>query len=157
MIYVTHDQSEALSLGERVVVLAAGRIQQIDTPQAIYGNPQNRFVAAFVGWPPMNFFDGELLGSGAGPQQNIEYGIRPERLMLRQQAPDDLSVSGRLERVESLGGVWQIEIIRQGARLIARVPPDAALRQDAELQLWFSRSDLYAFDRTTGTRIEVQQ
>jgi multiple sugar transport system ATP-binding protein len=157
MVYVTHDQSEALSLGERVVVLSAGKIQQIDTPQEIYGNPQNRFVAAFVGWPPMNFLNGEILGAHANDTQNVEYGIRPERLMLQQHAADDLSVSGRIECIESLGGVWQIEIIHNGGRLIARVPPDAALRQDAELRLWFNQTDLYAFNRTTGTRVKVNR
>ncbi len=154
MVYVTHDQSEALSLGQRVVVLAEGQIQQIDTPDGIYKDPRNRFVAGFVGWPPMNFLNGVWLGESGLDTQFVDYGIRPERLMLQTGSSSDVFIAGTLERIESFGGEWQVEISRQGSRVIARVPPDSALRQGTELRLWFHREDLYAFDRASGRRLK---
>ena len=61
MVYVTHDQDESLALGDRVVLLDRGVVQQADSPQALYDRPLNRQVAAFVGWPPMNFLEGRLV------------------------------------------------------------------------------------------------
>jgi multiple sugar transport system ATP-binding protein len=66
MIYVTHDQEEALALGDRVVVLEQGRVQQADPPTALYERPANRFVAGFFGWPPINLLDGHLVAEGEG-------------------------------------------------------------------------------------------
>lgn len=74
-IYVTHDQTEALTMGDRIVVLNNGDIQQVDTPEQIYNNPQNTFVAGFVGSPQMNFIEGKDIGL----YENILYGIRPEK------------------------------------------------------------------------------
>lgn len=154
MVYVTHDQSEALSLGQRVVVLADGQIQQIDTPDGIYKEPSNRFVAGFVGWPPMNFLDGDWLENSGLDAHCIDYGIRPERLLLQPSSSADAFIAGRLERIESFGGEWQVEISRNGSRVIARVAPNPELRRDNELRLWFRREDLYAFDRATGRRLQ---
>src|SRR5262249_23521310 len=65
MVYVTHDPAEALALGDKVVVLDQGRVQQADSPTGLYERPANRFVAGFVGWPPMNFLDGRLARNGS--------------------------------------------------------------------------------------------
>ncbi|HMP08614.1 MAG TPA: sugar ABC transporter ATP-binding protein, partial [Lacipirellulaceae bacterium] len=65
MIYVTHDQVEAMTLGERIVIMDAGVVQQADRPLTIYREPANRFVAAFIGSPPMNFLSGEIVSGGA--------------------------------------------------------------------------------------------
>ncbi len=156
MVYVTHDQSEALSLGRRVAVLCAGEVQQIDTPENIYNNPINRFVASFVGWPPMNFLGADSLAAAGIDAPGSEFGIRPERLTLQPRAPEDLSITGRLERIESFGGEWQVQITHRDARVIARIPPDSALQVGGELRLWFRRNDLYAFDRATGRRVKLQ-
>ena len=75
-IYVTHDQTEALTMGDRIVVLNNGDIQQVDSPDEIYNNPKNTFVAGFVGSPQMNFINGKDLGL----DENILYGIRPEKV-----------------------------------------------------------------------------
>jgi len=154
MVYVTHDQSEALSLGQRVVVLADGQIQQIDTPDEIYQAPRNRFVAGFVGWPPMNFLNEEWLRNTGIDASSVDFGIRPERLLLRPGGAADLSISGKLERIEPFGGEWQVEISWQGSRVIARVPPATALQREAEVRLWFRREDLYAFERVSGRRLK---
>jgi ABC-type sugar transport system ATPase subunit len=65
MVYVTHDQEEALTLGDRVVLLDRGEVQQVDRPQALYDRPVNRAAAAFIGWPPMNFLEGQLVQEGS--------------------------------------------------------------------------------------------
>lgn len=156
MVYVTHDQSEALSLGERVIVLSGGEVQQIDNPENIYHRPVNRFVAGFIGWPPMNFFGARSFAVAGTGAEGLEYGVRPERLALRPNAADDLCITGRLERIESFGGDWQVEFSHGGTRIIARTPPDAELRAGSDVRLWFRRADLYAFDRATGRRVEPQ-
>lgn len=152
MIYVTHDQAEALSLGERVVVMSSGAVQQIDVPEAIYDRPINQFVAGFIGWPPMNFFSAQVLGDGEYDGARFEYGVRPERLHLRPEPADGLSITGTLERIESFGGEWQMELSCQGERLIARLPPEQTRAVGSEVRLWFRRSDVHVFERSTGKR-----
>ena len=76
-IYVTHDQTEALTMGDRIVVLDKGVIQQADKPEEIYNNPANTFVGGFIGSPQMNFIDGKDLGL----DENVIYGIRPEKMV----------------------------------------------------------------------------
>ncbi|MEL7089594.1 MAG: ATP-binding cassette domain-containing protein, partial [Planctomycetota bacterium] len=77
-IYVTHDQEEAMTLGDRVCVMSEGLIQQCDTPIMVYDRPANRFVAAFLGTPPMNFFDGQLVGQDGGTWFKSHHGINVE-------------------------------------------------------------------------------
>ena len=95
-IYVTHDQTEALTMGDRIVVLNNGDIQQVDSPDEIYNNPKNTFVAGFVGSPQMNFINGKYLGL----DENILYGIRPEKMT----KPDgDIKLTVDVEISEMLG------------------------------------------------------
>ena len=94
MIYVTHDQVEAMTLGDRIVIMNHGVIQQIDKPLALYQNPANHFVAGFIGSPPMNFVDGSVDGGifqfdggrvevgGAIPNGLARFGVRPENLII---------------------------------------------------------------------------
>ncbi len=158
MVYVTHDQSEALSLGERIVVLAGGRVQQIDTPVQVYHRPANRFVAGFVGWPPMNFLAAESFddptrvpaGEGA-----LEYGVRPECFCARPGGADDLPLTGRIERIESQGSEWHLELTHRLGQVLARLRPEEALRVGEQVRLWVKREDLHAFDRASGLRVEL--
>ncbi|WFE76013.1 ABC transporter ATP-binding protein [Roseinatronobacter sp. S2] len=96
MIYVTHDQVEAMTLADRIVVLRDGRIEQVGAPMELYKNPANEFVAGFIGSPKMNFLDAPALGV-AGKS----LGIRPEHLTLSQ---DKGMIEGRISHVEQLGG-----------------------------------------------------
>lgn len=129
-VYVTHDQAEALALGDRVAVLAGGEIQQIDRPEAIYARPANRFVAEFMGHPPMNLLtgvvrakNGEKLWFYSGKwslpidklppsavqrwaQENVILGIRPEMLVLAgaaEKVSTEVGINARVELTESLG------------------------------------------------------
>ncbi|MDD7973553.1 ABC transporter ATP-binding protein [Roseinatronobacter alkalisoli] len=96
MIYVTHDQVEAMTLADRIVVLRDGRIEQVGAPMELYKNPANEFVAGFIGSPKMNFLDAPALGV-AGKS----LGIRPEHLALSRDAG---MIEGRVSHVEQLGG-----------------------------------------------------
>ncbi len=99
-IYVTHDQEEAMTLGDRIVVMSAGRIQQVDTPLNIYRRPSNRFVAAFLGAPPMNFVEGRLAREGGGVVFDGGEGLR---VRMTPGAADRLSSGGHLDKPLVLG------------------------------------------------------
>jgi ABC-type sugar transport system ATPase subunit len=129
MIYVTHDQVEAMTMADRIVVLRAGRVEQIGTPLELYNRPDNRFVAGFIGSPQMNFLSGRiaaihdagarvaldaapdttavaalpLRGSNATAQQPILLGIRPEHVTLGTAVAGSLHVMATIDRVEQLG------------------------------------------------------
>jgi ABC-type sugar transport system ATPase subunit len=152
-IYVTHDQVEAMTLGDRIVVLADGRIQQIGRPIELYRAPINRFVAGFIGTPPMNFVDGALReadgqvffrSGGIGirlPREttatargadSLTLGIRPEDLRLNAPGaalagggPADETFTGRVVLVERLGGTNHVHFdVEGGSRMMASVLND---------------------------------
>lgn len=130
-VYVTHDQEEAMTLGDRVVVMNDGRIQQIDRPQIVYAEPVNRFVAGFIGEPPMNFFDASLeerdgeywivtngfevalpatmtdsVASWDGDPDDLEFGIRPENLSdaaLHDAVPEHRTIEAYVKVIEPMG------------------------------------------------------
>jgi multiple sugar transport system ATP-binding protein len=129
MIYVTHDQVEAMTMADRIVVLRAGRVEQVGTPLELYNRPDNRFVAGFIGSPQMNFLSGRiaavreagahialdaapnaasdaalpLRGSSAAVQQPIRLGIRPEHVMLGAAAAGSMHLTATIDRIEQLG------------------------------------------------------
>ena len=96
MIYVTHDQTEAMTLADKIVVLRDGRVEQIGSPMELYNNPVNQFVAGFLGSPAMNFLPGALIGK----DQGLTAGIRPEDLYRTDNGP----LTGKVIHVEHLGG-----------------------------------------------------
>ncbi len=147
-VYVTHDQEEAMTLGDLVVVMADGEIQQAGSPDQVFRAPVNRFVAGFVGMPPMNFLEGRLQGSGdaivwkesasngaeiavppplarhaAGSSgQPAVLGVRPGAITLDPDAPDNRSFEATVEVVEPLGEMTDIRLTTaSGAALTARV------------------------------------
>lgn len=138
-IYVTHDQEEAMTLGDRIAVMAEGRLQQCDAPLAVYRAPVNRFVAAFLGTPAMNFFEGrpdpqdssilELDGARLPlplslPQapNHLVLGVRPESLVL-SETPIDGGFELQVELVEPLGALMDLQLtLGARARFVARRP-----------------------------------
>ena len=143
-IYVTHDQTEALTMGDRIVVLNNGIIQQVDSPEEIYNNPKNTFVAGFVGSPQMNFIEGKDLGL----DENILYGIRPEKMT----KPDgDIKLTVNVDISEMLGSE-KIAYFNIGDRKCsAKLEADVQIGKTLELSI--KSSDLYKFDMQTGERI----
>ncbi|MCB2192498.1 MAG: ABC transporter ATP-binding protein [Deltaproteobacteria bacterium] len=143
MVYVTHDQTEALTLGQVIAVLHQGRVQQVGGPQEIYQRPVNRFVAGFLGFPPMNFFKGEIEdGRFVCPEPAFSLsvsemtpgpavlGLRPEEL-----TPVEGSLRGRLELVERVGGQSVLHLRDGQARFTATAPADFSAETGAKITL----------------------
>ena len=143
-IYVTHDQTEALTMGDRIVVLDKGVIQQVDTPEEIYNNPQNMFVAGFVGSPQMNFIAGEALSPEFA--EKIA-GVRPEKM----RTGGEFKLTVPVEMTELLGSE-KIAYFSVGEnKCSAKLP--AEFNVEKELELSIKRDDIYLFDKENGKRI----
>jgi sn-glycerol 3-phosphate transport system ATP-binding protein/multiple sugar transport system ATP-binding protein len=147
MLYVTHDQIEALTLGNRIAVLLEGRVQQVGTPDEIWNEPANRFVARFVGSPSMNLLSsGEPVGLET--PADADAGIRPEHVVLGGEG-----VPAEVTLVEPVGSEALVHVRAGGEELIARVT--AELRPDVGdvVRVSAARSRVHLFDRHTGERI----
>ncbi|HSN71210.1 MAG TPA: ABC transporter ATP-binding protein [Steroidobacteraceae bacterium] len=159
-VYVTHDQEEALALSDRIAVLDAGRVQQCASPATLYTDPDNLFVAGFLGSPPLNVIDGALLAAapaigstrGASAVRTCVAGLRPADLVLRGDAvPGSLEVAVSL--TESTGselwvvGEWQGQSVR--ARAAEGFRPEVGTRAWLDL----AQAPVYWFDRASGARI----
>jgi multiple sugar transport system ATP-binding protein len=110
MVYVTHDQVEAMTMADRIVVLNAGRVEQFGTPLELYKAPANKFVAGFIGSPKMNFFE----GAAAGKYQAASVGVRPEHMRISRDAGD---WQGRVGVAEHLGSDTFLHVHVEGAGL----------------------------------------
>ncbi|MDO8363478.1 MAG: ABC transporter ATP-binding protein [Actinomycetota bacterium] len=144
-IYVTHDQVEAMTMGSRVAVLNAGRLEQVGTPQDVYDFPASAFVAQFIGTPPMNLLPPGVLGT-----DDVQVGIRPEHLLL--------TPGGRLQatvtQIEHLGHEVLLHAESAAGRLVARLAPSAALPAMGDsVQLDADAQHMHHFDATTGVRV----
>jgi multiple sugar transport system ATP-binding protein len=177
MIYVTHDQIEAMTLGRRIVVMNSGEIQQIDTPMQLYQKPSNVFVAGFVGSPAMNFFRGRVLddrslqlgstvlrgaSTAAIPDlaslagRELIVGLRPEDLIMTTEAsPDSATLAARLEVVEPVGNEIFLNLRYEEQALVARVLPQALPEVGSVLNLGVRMTALHLFDARTEKRIEA--
>ncbi len=170
MIYVTHDQAEAMTLADRIVVLNHGVIEQVGTPQELYHTPKSRFVAGFVGSPRMNFApvtatggapDWSLAGPGglalavsvSGNRSSpATIGVRPEALSL--VAPEAGRLSGMLERVEDLGHEHFAYVrVAPETVFVVRVPVRPTIARDTRVGLAFRDEDLFLFDEG-GLRLD---
>lgn len=165
MIYVTHDQVEAMTLAERIVVLNAGRVEQVGTPLDLYHAPCNQFVAGFIGSPKMNFLEvrpdganrvrllsGEAMHiavdrSMLAANERLTLGIRPEHVCIAAPG-DDNTVQGTVTLVEHLGDVsyLHIELAQYALPLMMRVAPNTSQRAGDAVMLGFPRSRCYVFD-----------
>ena len=144
-IYVTHDQVEAMTMGSRVAVLNAGRLEQVGTPQDVYDFPASSFVAQFIGTPPMNLLQPGQMGSA-----DVRVGIRPEHLLL---AADGV-LEGTVRQVEHLGHEVLLLTESAGGRLTARVAPHADLPVVGDtVRFDVAPNQLHRFDAVTGVRV----
>ena len=147
MIYVTHDQVEAMTLATRVAVMRGGRIQQIGTPGEVYARPANMFVAGFLGSPSINFIEGDVDGRAA------VLGLRPEHLAL--QAPGDALPVAEVTLVEAMGAHEVVWLDMQGHKLAA-IAPAAGVHQVGDrvgVQMNLERATL--FDPVSQQRIDL--
>lgn len=148
MVYVTHDQTEAMTLADKIVVLNDGHIEQIGKPLDLYRNPANRFVAGFIGSPKMNFLSGEAASAFSAH----EVGIRPEHLSLSSESG---SWEGTVSHAEHLGSDTFIYIEIEGAGLLTvRTPGETTCLPGDRLFVTPDASNIHRFDQE-GTTIRV--
>jgi multiple sugar transport system ATP-binding protein len=180
MILVTHDQAEAMALADRVAVMKDGAVQQVARPQELYARPANRFVAGFIGAPPMNFFEGNLAErngqllfqerAGKAPGfslelkmagrlrehagQAITFGIRPEHISVAE-GNGTVAVRATLERVEPAGAESVLYFANGNHRVVARAPGSAVPNAAESVALRFEMERARFFDAATGVAIEI--
>jgi ABC-type sugar transport system ATPase subunit len=149
MVYVTHDQVEALMLGDRVAIQQDGRFQQVGTPDKVWSAPANRFVARFVGSPPMNVLpaDGPLSVDGLPPEAH-EVGVRPEHVRLGAEGQDAVVVL-----VEPIGSEALATLRLGEAQIVARTSGDARPDEGAAVRVVVRREDVHLFDEQ-GDRLQ---
>lgn len=164
-IYVTHDQTEALTMGDRIVVLDKGVIQQVDTPDNIYQNPANTFVAGFVGSPQMNFINAEVMDEklilndfiiplsdeqkeAIGERKNVIIGIRPENMT---SSDGEIKLAVKVDMSEMLGSEKIVYFYLGETRCSVKLPPNFAVDEDIILKI--NKHNIYFFDKITSERI----
>ena len=177
MIYVTHDQTEAMTLGTRIVVMKDGVVQQVDTPQNLYDNPGNKFVAGFIGAPQMNMVDANVAEKDGGVYlefcgetirldaerakvlkdkgyigKKITLGIRPEDLHDQseiERANKDARIVATIRVYENLGAETYLYFDMDGATWTARVNPSVRVKPGDQVELYMDTTKLHAFDAAT--------
>ncbi len=175
MIYVTHDQLEALSMADHVAVMHEGVLQQFGTPHEIYSQPVNEWVAGFIGEPPMNFVDCEMVEEGGSlclthphftqvlteaqaaivrakdpaGQRQVRLGVRPDEIAVLAEALDE-GIKARVLVTEPLGGDMLVDLALGDSKLLAKTKPDFAGQRGDECSLTFDRNRWHVFDRASG-------
>jgi ABC-type sugar transport system ATPase subunit len=165
MLYVTHDQEEALTLGDRVAVMRAGRLEQVAPPLDVYRKPATAFVAGFVGSPAMNLVsarrDGASRIAGAGfalsmaaPDRPLLLGVRPQDVAI--VAPERGDGRGRVDVIEALGRELLCHVQLEGGPIVrVLTAADARLAENDLVGLAFAREHLHLFDAEGGRRLEL--
>jgi multiple sugar transport system ATP-binding protein len=168
MIYVTHDQIEAMTLADRIAIMKDGLIQQLDSPQEIYNRPVNRYVADFIGSPSMNFFEGSVTDgqfvSGdmtvdlsrydfidGCPTTQASFGIRPEHVVVNDDAP--FSTTAHVDIVEPMGSDTLVWTKINGTSFRFRMDGQATVSTGDDLNIGFDPARASLFDKTTELRL----
>lgn len=180
IIYVTHDQTEAMTMGERIVLMKEGLVQQQGDPMELYDNPVNSFVAGFIGSPAMNLFEAELSMSGSSPyvmlwdgmkvpvdrdrftkmgtaeSGKVLFGIRPEDIEdvdFCLTRDEELSFTATADVVEPMGSETMLYLTADERQVIAKVNPATKASFGRKLRLQMDRSKIHLFDRATGATL----
>jgi len=172
-IYVTHDQVEAMTMGDRIAVMSAGVLQQLDTPENLHEHPTNLFVAGFIGSPSMNFFPAKVVGQNgsavadagffraplrgdaARPGREVILGVRPEDIAdMADVRPDGhVPVEAKVEVVEFLGNELQLGLAARDQAFIARVSTHTQTRPGDTLRVGFNLRKLHVFDKESESAL----
>jgi sn-glycerol 3-phosphate transport system ATP-binding protein len=139
MVYVTHDQTEAMTMADRVVLLRGGRIEQVGTPEELYARPRTAFTASFIGAPPMNLM--------ARDADATIVGVRPEDMVLGREG-----LEASVDSVEYLGADSLVAAKSNGHCLLVRTPGRAPVRAGDAVKVSWDKNNEHHFDRTTGER-----
>jgi multiple sugar transport system ATP-binding protein len=177
MIYVTHDQTEAMTMGDRIVIMKDGIINQVDTPLNLYNKPVNQFVAGFIGSPAMNFLSGTISEkSGLMFTSNnselkfhltslqkdylkdylgkeIIIGIRPENILVENNSSDSIEIDCILDVIEPMGNESFIYFEIEKTQFIARVKPLHDLKVGGKVKLFIDPNTVYLFETVTGNHL----
>ena len=181
VVYVTHDQVEAMTLGDRIAILDKGEIQQIDTPSNLYANPANLFVAGFIGTPPMNFIQGKVIKSNKGilftdnskifkvnlpsdhllrnwVDKEMVLGIRSEDIyhQINESEKNFTVLNCQIEFIEKLGHEIYAYVVIGDQQIISRLKPDAEIMKGSMIDLHFDIRKMYFFDKSTGASLQDQ-
>jgi multiple sugar transport system ATP-binding protein len=173
-IYVTHDQMEAMTMASRIAVISKGQLQQLDTPQNLYNQPTNLFVAGFIGSPAMNFFSAtirrnggliadagefsvpipaDLAGNlGSYVDKRVVFGIRPEDIHDPEFVPPNIpaaKVAAKVDVTELMGNEILLYLVTGGNTFVARVDPRSKARVGASTEVAFNMEKLHVFDAET--------
>jgi multiple sugar transport system ATP-binding protein len=179
VLYVTHDQVEAMTMGERIAVMDRGRLQQVGSPNEVYSRPSNLFVAQFIGTPAMTIFEGRVIeregvttvdtGDFAmrltddqtstvrtARAETIAVGVRPEHIALAAQfgeRPVAASFTARVDVIEALGNEIHATLLLNGRALVVRLAPDASITVGADERFAIAPECLLLFDPRDGRLI----
>jgi multiple sugar transport system ATP-binding protein len=174
-IYVTHDQTEAMTMASRIAVINKGNLQQLDTPQNLYDRPNNLFVAGFIGSPSMNFFPSKIEKNGnkffvdtedfkvqipdnlSGPYKGMDgkkvvFGIRPENIHDPEFAPNNIhgeKISAKVDVTELMGNETLLYLVSGKNTFVGRVDPRSHLRVGNQTQFIFDMDKFHIFDAET--------
>lgn len=163
-LFVTHDQVEAMSMGDKIGVLRSGRLVQVGTPSEIYERPHNTFVARSVGTPPMNLIEGRLDGeiarlgsfvlpvsSPANSEQKVTFGVRPENIVIQSGAPAE----ARVFDIEDQGVIKILALDMGDTRLHATVPAGTHVSRDEVIRFGWKPERVLSFDPETGRNLAL--
>ncbi|WP_462335476.1 ABC transporter ATP-binding protein [Fusobacterium varium] len=173
-VYVTHDQIEAMTIGHRIAVLNKGYLQQIDTPEKIYNNPVNIFVAKFIGIPQINILrvninEGDILFKNnrvklsdgksklINKRSEVYLGIRPEYVKVSRDKSEN-NIKGNIAKIENYGSQKCLQIIVNGEeKVMASVSNDSDFKRYEDVYIKFSKKNMLFFDIATENNIEMEQ
>ena len=181
MIYVTHDQVEAMTMGDRICVMELGKIKQVDTPINLYNKPKNKFVAGFIGSPSMNIIEAKIvvggdttfaeLGDGmklrlpeekaakvkAYAGKEVWFGIRPEHIGSQETHPNekDNYINAEVYVVEQMGNEVFVYFSPGKAQYIARLDASVNAKSGEKYELWFDTNECQIFDKETEENISL--
>jgi multiple sugar transport system ATP-binding protein len=180
-IYVTHDQTEAITMGTRIVVMKDGVVQQVDNPQNIYQNPSNMFVAGFIGSPQMNFIESKIVKEGSAMYiefgksrlpvpadkakviedkgyagRDVIFGIRPEHIgdspeFMKEH--EDSTTMAKVEVIEHMGSETFLYLECEGNNVTARVEPTSKAKTDENIKIAMNVNEMHLFDKDTEKSI----
>jgi multiple sugar transport system ATP-binding protein len=179
MIYVTHDQVEAMTMGDRITVMKDGIVQQVESPSQLYARPANKFVAGFIGSPAMNFFKGELDINGTAIFKNKSFNLNlPENLAknVRKDAKKDIilgvrpedfslqpfenikenSLNALVEVIEPMGSENYLYLNAEDQSFIVRTTPQAAVKINDTIQLYINLDNIHLFDEQSSDALIIQ-
>ncbi len=178
-VYVTHDQVEAMTMGDRIAIINHGELQQVGTPEDVYDRPANVFVGGFIGSPPMNFLDATVTEEGfldfGGfklrllPDQveilqeqellggDVIFGIRPEdvydAMFAQVEVPGENMVTARIEIIENLGGEKIIHLRVDNLTLLAKFPAESRVLENTDVNIIFDMKKAHIFNKRTQTAV----